>query len=166
MGPTWGPPGSCRPQMGPMLAPWTLLSGQLIHQPVRDFGPQQVWTWWEMRWRWWERVRQRPRQLAAHRYPPWRCRVQTPATTPGGKVRKQYSNIQVKFIWNSINANPLIVHNSGPCTTCHLYVKFQMWHKLLFITYTDIAVSNECTGMENQNDIYTQFADISNCSFI
>ena len=27
VGPTWGPPGSCRPQMGPMLAPWTLLSG-------------------------------------------------------------------------------------------------------------------------------------------
>ena len=27
MGPTWGPPGSCRPQRGPMLAPWTLLSG-------------------------------------------------------------------------------------------------------------------------------------------
>ena len=27
MGPTWGPPGSSRPQMGPMLAPWTLLSG-------------------------------------------------------------------------------------------------------------------------------------------
>ena len=27
MGPTWGPPGFCRPQMGPMLAPWTLLSG-------------------------------------------------------------------------------------------------------------------------------------------
>ena len=25
MGPTWGPPGSCRPQMGPMLAPWTWL---------------------------------------------------------------------------------------------------------------------------------------------
>ena len=28
MGPTWGPPGSCRPQMGPMLARWTLLSGR------------------------------------------------------------------------------------------------------------------------------------------
>ena len=27
MGPTWDPPGSCRPQMGPMLAPWTVLSG-------------------------------------------------------------------------------------------------------------------------------------------
>ena len=27
MRPTWGPPGSCRPQMVPMLAPWTLLSG-------------------------------------------------------------------------------------------------------------------------------------------
>ena len=30
MGPTWGPPGSCRPQMGPMLAPWTLLSGHKL----------------------------------------------------------------------------------------------------------------------------------------
>ena len=29
MGPTWGPPGSCRLQMGPMMAPWTLLSGLL-----------------------------------------------------------------------------------------------------------------------------------------
>ena len=29
MGPTWDPPGSCQPQMGPMLAPWTLLSGVL-----------------------------------------------------------------------------------------------------------------------------------------
>ena len=27
MGPIWGPPGSCRPQMGPMLPSWTLLSG-------------------------------------------------------------------------------------------------------------------------------------------
>ena len=27
IGPTWGPPGSCRPHMGPMLAPWTLQSG-------------------------------------------------------------------------------------------------------------------------------------------
>ena len=26
MGPTWGPHGSCRPQVGPTLAPWTLLS--------------------------------------------------------------------------------------------------------------------------------------------
>ena len=26
MGLTWGPPGSSRPQMGPMLAPWTLQS--------------------------------------------------------------------------------------------------------------------------------------------
>ena len=31
MGPTRGPPGSCRPQMGPMLAPWTLLSGAVLH---------------------------------------------------------------------------------------------------------------------------------------
>ena len=29
MEPSWGPPGSCRPQMGSMLAPWTLLSGDV-----------------------------------------------------------------------------------------------------------------------------------------
>ena len=29
MGLTWGPPGSCQPQVGPMLAPWTFLSGRL-----------------------------------------------------------------------------------------------------------------------------------------
>ena len=27
IGPTWGQIGSCRPQLGPMLFPWTLLSG-------------------------------------------------------------------------------------------------------------------------------------------
>ena len=30
MGPTWGPPGSSQPQMGPMLAPWTLLLGLVL----------------------------------------------------------------------------------------------------------------------------------------
>ena len=47
MGPTWGPPGSCRLQMGPMLAPWTLLSGlisyihsmTLIYKPATDLRP-------------------------------------------------------------------------------------------------------------------------------
>ena len=32
MWPTWGPPGSCRPQIGPIWAPWTLLSGVLQHK--------------------------------------------------------------------------------------------------------------------------------------
>ena len=32
MGPTWGPPGSCRPQMCPMLAPWTLLPGKVLRE--------------------------------------------------------------------------------------------------------------------------------------
>ena len=32
MGPPWGPPGPCRPQMGPMLVPWTLLSHPSTHQ--------------------------------------------------------------------------------------------------------------------------------------
>ena len=32
MGPTWSPPRSCRPQMGSMLAPWTLLSACVIRK--------------------------------------------------------------------------------------------------------------------------------------
>ena len=35
MWPTWGPPGSCRPKVGPMLAPWTLLSGTCTWSEVR-----------------------------------------------------------------------------------------------------------------------------------
>ena len=31
MWPIWGPPGSCRPQVGLMLAQWTLLSGLYIY---------------------------------------------------------------------------------------------------------------------------------------
>ena len=40
MGPTWGPPGSCRPQMGPMLVPWILVSG------CRKFMTER----WLIRW--------------------------------------------------------------------------------------------------------------------
>ena len=32
MGPTWGPSGADRTQMGPMLAPWTLLFGMSYHK--------------------------------------------------------------------------------------------------------------------------------------
>ena len=38
MGPTLGPPGSFRPQMGPKLAPWTLLSGTI------SINSTSVWT--------------------------------------------------------------------------------------------------------------------------
>ena len=34
MGPTWGPPGADRTQVGPMLDPWTLLSGIALHMCV------------------------------------------------------------------------------------------------------------------------------------
>ena len=38
MGPTWGPSGADRTQVGPMLAPWTLLSGILS----RPYAPDCV----------------------------------------------------------------------------------------------------------------------------
>ena len=34
MGPTWGPSGADRTEVGPMLAPWTLLSGLLSIRPL------------------------------------------------------------------------------------------------------------------------------------
>ena len=50
MGPIWGPPGSCRPQMGPMLAPCTLLSGVTYtsrcgHQTHYGEGANCWWFW-------------------------------------------------------------------------------------------------------------------------
>ena len=49
MGPAWGPPGSCRPQMGPMLVPWIPLSGWLLmpicHQGIRNHDIDDAdWT--------------------------------------------------------------------------------------------------------------------------
>ena len=38
MGPTWGPSGADGTQVGPMLAPWTLLSGL--------FSLHRRWKWW------------------------------------------------------------------------------------------------------------------------
>ena len=46
MGPTWGPPGYCRPQMGPMLAPWTLLLGIIFQSTLleaRTNPRTQIW---------------------------------------------------------------------------------------------------------------------------
>ena len=37
MAPTWGPAGSCRPQAGPMLAPWTLVSGNYSRQDKNPY---------------------------------------------------------------------------------------------------------------------------------
>ena len=53
MGPTWGPPGSCRPQMGPMLAPWALLSGLVCneHDSIYDMTlMSSLLPWWIIHW--------------------------------------------------------------------------------------------------------------------
>ena len=53
MGSTWGPPGSCRPPMGPTLAPWTLLSGWMFLERFYSHVECQTWLqllcwlpWW------------------------------------------------------------------------------------------------------------------------
>ena len=45
MGPTWGPSGADRFQVGPMLAPWTLLSGQFTQDVVDRLGSDIVLTY-------------------------------------------------------------------------------------------------------------------------
>ena len=61
MGQTWGPPGSWRPQMGSMLAPWTLLSGRLSQGDqlssavqgkvkMHQHQLQLIWQWAGFSW--------------------------------------------------------------------------------------------------------------------
>ena len=46
MGPTYGPPGSFRPQVGPMFATWILLSGKLEHYAfeITATSPRGHWV--------------------------------------------------------------------------------------------------------------------------
>ena len=57
MGPTWGPPGADRTQVGPMLAPWTLLSGLLRGCCVDDSSWTTFTTQIELCWLLWKRTR-------------------------------------------------------------------------------------------------------------
>ena len=42
MGPTWGPSGADRTQVGPMLAPWILLSGKIFSCQIRDYPCKDI----------------------------------------------------------------------------------------------------------------------------
>ena len=57
MGPTRGPPGSCRPQMGPMLTPWILLTGVTRQwwECTRIVSPAMA-TRTSISWRWWHNL--------------------------------------------------------------------------------------------------------------
>ena len=47
MWPTWVPPGAGRTQVGPWLAPWTLLSGQVYILPCETFHKIMVMCWFK-----------------------------------------------------------------------------------------------------------------------
>ena len=59
MGPTWGPSGADRTQVGPMLAPWNLLSGKNNNSKTTIATASYLWYWWRWRqrrrrrWWWW-----------------------------------------------------------------------------------------------------------------
>ena len=46
-GANMGSPGSCRPQMGPMLAPWTLLSGMWNNNVATTLSNWTIWSAFE-----------------------------------------------------------------------------------------------------------------------
>ena len=50
MGPTLGSPGSCWPHMGPILAPWTLLSGYFIRRGCAKLKRFPLIPVWCTRW--------------------------------------------------------------------------------------------------------------------
>ena len=65
MGPTWGPSGAARTQVGPMLAPWTWLSGTLDYWELVAaisvanisfcfifLSPMIEFSWWPDSFRW------------------------------------------------------------------------------------------------------------------
>ena len=89
MGPTWSPLGSFRPQVGPMLAPWTLLSGT----PVPDSRDPPPRCWHDVQFSC--AINQ---LLLAHHWMAHQClftsRFVAPSipwgvSAPGGKMRKQ-----------------------------------------------------------------------------
>ena len=47
MGPTWGPSRADRTQVGPMLAPWTLLSGDVVPSEYSSFSTSGFKGFWE-----------------------------------------------------------------------------------------------------------------------
>ena len=56
MGPTWGPSGTDRTQVGPMVAPWTMLSG-LLEDVVGSIYMRSVLKWITVTWQGWEDTR-------------------------------------------------------------------------------------------------------------
>ena len=51
MGPTWGPSGAERTQVGPMLAPWTMLSGAvMLYADLSLIAWASWWYWTQILW--------------------------------------------------------------------------------------------------------------------
>ena len=69
MGPTRGPPGSCRPQMGPMLTPWTLLSGDTLNATVKWKVPHITQCCSRIRTKWQHPLM--PNQTLSIQIPKW-----------------------------------------------------------------------------------------------
>ena len=74
MGPTWVPSGADRTQVGPMLAPWTLLSGWVLFSYVMVIlSSVSGFMWsicpypsWLRHWSWWRHQMETFSELLAH----------------------------------------------------------------------------------------------------
>ena len=115
MGPTWGPPGSWRPQTGPVLASWTLLSG---------IGVMSSWCDNSCLWNFQCRQYRKVHQQWQHYLLQWRVCVQGPDSiygchlvsigNPTVEIRRSYDRLI------STMAFPILVR-------CHLYIESGPW---------------------------------------
>ena len=112
---TWGPPGTCRPQMGPMLDPWTLLSGFSSHKIkpscYQDYKDNP----------WWPSATQEFRSDSIWHASPWAFIVCNSITVASGCVEsKDISWIYTaspQFPWGS-RRDLLITIGSYICYLC------------------------------------------------
>ena len=124
MGPTWGPPGCCQPQMGPMLASWTLLSGKPLDEPTMTQSTNELMHH-QSSWSW--------------------CSASVPSWfdgwfSCGGPLPCYWTSVQRSFLTSDFSVQRvsiLIVCYFRCCEIHHVYSEFILENKLIF-SFIDI----------------------------
>ena len=114
MGPTWGPSGADRTQVGPMLAPWTLLSGNLLF--VTDCQNNKIFHYSDITWAY--------------------SRLKSPATRVLLQANNKGNTIIKSWSWEFIKVDKVCHWGPRNCN-CKILIMVYMFHIINcnFITY-------------------------------
>ena len=118
MGPTLGPPGSCRPQMGPMPAPWSLLSGCVYHIGLYIFAKMPFHGINTLTW---DKATCHNYQCEGQKHHGWNARSRS-------------------TIWNEWIVHSAIVHVCGQWGVLHI-IPVSQRHGLLWKIHVEIHIS-------------------------